>query len=109
MDVASLLLYLITFLVGSVLGLLVSYKWHGEIFIIQKIDIIALIMAIIGWFLLFNFALLPHAFTIIIIAISLILIGFVMGMRPGYGRKETLIGIIVSLLIWIITHYIFII
>ena len=109
MDLAPLLIYLLTFLVGSVLGLLVSYKWHGEIFIIQKIDIITLIMAIIGWVLLFNFGLLPHALSMIIIAIALLLIGFVMGMRPGYGRKETLIGIIVSLLIWIITHYIFII
>ena len=57
MDVTFLLLYLLTFIVGSVLGLLVSYKKHGEIYIIQKIDIVALIAAIIGWVLLFNFAL----------------------------------------------------
>lgn len=109
MELTFLLLYLLTFIVGSVLGLLVSYKKHGEIYIIQKIDIVALIAAIIGWVLLFNFALFSKTLSVLIIAISLLLIGFVMGMRPGYGRKETVIGIIVAGIIWIITNYIFII
>ena len=108
-NITFLLLHLLTFIVGSVLGLLVSYKKHGEIYIIQKIDIVALIAAIIGWVLLFNFALFSKTLSVLIIAISLLLIGFVMGMRPGYGRKETVIGIIVAGIIWIITNYIFII
>ncbi|KZX16585.1 hypothetical protein MBCUT_07390 [Methanobrevibacter cuticularis] len=103
----SYLLYLLAFIIGSVLGLLISYKKHGEAFIINKIDIVSLIIAIIGWILLFNYALLPFISSYILIAIALFLIALVFGMRPGYGRKETFLGIIISAIIWIISYILF--
>lgn len=97
------LIYLLAFIIGAILGLLISYKKHGEAFIINKIDIISLIISIVGWTLLFNYSLIP-IFSAITISIALFLIALVFGMRPGYGRKETLIGILISVIIWIINY-----
>lgn len=99
------LIYLLAFIIGAVLGLLISYKKHGEAFIINKIDIISLIISIVGWTLLFNYGLVP-IFSAIIISIALFLIALVFGMRPGYGRKETLIGLMISAIIWIVSYLI---
>ncbi|MDR0900985.1 MAG: DUF2104 domain-containing protein, partial [Methanobrevibacter sp.] len=100
----SYLIYLLAFIIGAVLGLLLSYKKHGEAFIINKIDIVSLIIAIIGWTLLLNHALLAFITPLISISISLFLIALVLGMRPGYGRKETIIGFLIAILIWIISY-----
>lgn len=106
-ELLSYLIYLLVFIIGSVLGLLISYKKHGEPFVFNNIDIISLIIAIIGWVLLFNYGLFTSLFgfisTEIMISIALFLIALVIGMRPGYGRKETIIAILTSIIIWIIT------
>jgi energy-converting hydrogenase A subunit L len=99
------LIYLLTFIIGAISGLLISYKKHGEAFIINKIGMISLIISIVGWTLLFNYNLIP-LFSAIIIAIALFLIALVFGMRPGYGRIETIIGIMISTIIWIISYLI---
>lgn len=107
MNELSYLIYILVFIIGSVLGLLISYKKHGEPFVYNDIDIISLIISIIGWILLFNFGLFGFIAPEIIISIGLFLIALVMGMRPGYGRKETAIGIVISAIIWI-SYYILI-
>ncbi|MDR2873998.1 MAG: DUF2104 domain-containing protein [Methanobrevibacter sp.] len=95
------LIYLISFIIGSIGGLLFSYKQHGEVFIYNKIDILALIIAIVGWILLINFNFLIFILNpIISISIGLFLIAFVIGMRPGYGRYETFLAIVISALIY---------
>ena len=104
MDIISLLIYMLFFILGSVIGLKTSYNWHGEIYVIQKIDIIALIMSVIGWVVKINYKILPANYLTILIAIALFLIGFVLEMRPGYGRKETIIGVLIGILIWILRY-----
>ncbi|MCL2156820.1 MAG: DUF2104 domain-containing protein, partial [Methanobrevibacter sp.] len=84
---------------------LISYKNHKEAFIINEIDTVSLIISIVAWTLLFNYSLIP-IFTTITIAIALFLVALVLGMRPGYGRKETLIGIVVSAIIWLFSYLI---
>lgn len=103
MNEVSYLIYILAFIIGSIVGLLLSYKKHGEPFIDSKIELLPLILAIIGWVLVLN----STIFLLQIIAtisIGLFLIGLVIGMRPGYGRYETLIGIIVSVIIWLILN-----
>lgn len=104
MSELSYLIYILVFIIGSVLGLLISYKKHGEPFVYNDIDIISLVISIIGWILLFNFGLFEFISPEIVISIALFLIALVIGMRPGYGRKETGIGIVVSAIIWIISY-----
>lgn len=41
-----------------------------------------------------------------LIAAGLLLAGFVIGERPGYGRIETLIGIIAAVIVYLIMHLI---
>lgn len=95
------LIYLITFVVGSIAGLLWSYKIHSEPYVIEGIDAKSLVMALVGWILVFNC---PWSW--ILLAIGFFLVGFVLCQRPGYGRKETAIGIIVSGVIYLIIHFI---
>ena len=85
------MIYLLTFAVGSIIGLLYSYKQHGEPFVaVTKLNIPALVISLIGWFLAFNSG------NVILSAVGFFLGGFVMGERPGYGRKETAIGLIIA-------------
>ena len=91
------MIYLLAFVIGSIAGLLYSYKKHGEPYILKGLEVPALIIAIIGWILVINF----H-FNMITFAIGLFLVGFVIGERPGYGRGETVIGVAAGLLIHII-------
>ena len=108
MSELSYLIYILVFIIGSVLGLLISYKKHGEPFVFNGVEIFSLLIAIIGWILLFNYSFIYNIIVFIspeiLISIGLFLIALVIGMRPGYGRKETLIGIIISAIIWIITY-----
>lgn len=99
------LIYVLVFIIGSIAGLLLSYKKHMEPFIISEIDVVYLVLAIIGWFLFLNFALLSFIPSFIAISIGLFLIGLVIGARPGYGRKETVIGAIISILIYLVFHF----
>jgi len=109
MNELSYLIYLLVFIIGSIVGLLISYKKHGEPFIFNDIDILSLIIAIAGWILLFNYVLLVSLIGFvspeIIISLALFLIALIIGMRPGYGRKETVIGVVVSAIIWIVSYF----
>jgi len=110
MNELSYLIYLLVFIIGSILGLLISYKKYGEPFIFNDIDIISLVISIVGWVLLLNYGLIVSLFAFIspeiIISIALFLIALIIGMRPGYGRKETVIGIAISAIIWIFSYLI---
>ncbi|MCC9261925.1 hypothetical protein MBBWO_02440 [Methanobrevibacter woesei] len=95
------LIYILTFVIGSILGLLWSYKKHGEPYVIKGLDIAITVIALIGWILIFNFT-----WSVILLAIGFFLVGFVLNERPGYGRLETVIGIVVSAVIYLIWHLI---
>ncbi|RBQ23800.1 hypothetical protein ALNOE001_06890 [Candidatus Methanobinarius endosymbioticus] len=108
MNDLSYLIYILVVIIGSIVGLLISYKKHGEPFIFNDMDSISVIIAIIGWILLFNYGLFVSIIgfisAMIIISIALFLVTLVIGMRPGYGRKETLIGIVISAMLWFISY-----
>ena len=94
------MIYILAFAVGSILGLLYSYKQHGEPFVADdKLNILALGVAIAGWCLAFN------AGNVILVAVGLLLGGFVMGERPGYGRKETAIGLILAVILYLLLNF----
>lgn len=97
------MIYIIVFIAGSILGLLLSYQKHMEPFIISEIDVLTLVLAIIGWFLLFNHGLIGFVSSVILLTISFFFIGLAIGRRPGYGRKETAIGILIAAVVWILT------
>ncbi|WP_458453411.1 energy-converting hydrogenase subunit EhaL family protein [Methanobrevibacter sp.] len=90
------MIYILAFVVGSILGLLYSYKQHGEAFVaVTEINVVALVIAIVGWFLAFNSG------NLILSTIGFLLAGFIMGERPGYGRKETAVGLIISIIVYL--------
>ena len=97
------MIYIIVFVIGSIAGLLVSYKQHMEPFIISEIDVLTLVSAIVGWFLLLNHGLNQSINSVILLTIAFFLIGLAIGRRPGYGRKETAIGILIAVVVWICT------
>ena len=85
------MIYILAFVVGSILGLVYSYKKHGEPFVVvTDFNILYCIIAIVGWFLAFNSG------SVILSAVGFLLGGYVMGERPGYGRKETAVGLIIA-------------
>jgi energy-converting hydrogenase A subunit L len=102
MNESIYLLYIISFVLGSIVGLVLSYQKYKSPFAINKIDVIALILSLVGWFLTLNSPLLVIIPSFISITMGLFLISMVLGMRPGYGRYETLIGLGVGVIIWII-------
>lgn len=85
-----------------IIGLLLSYKKYTEPFVSKNIDTVALIISIVGWILFLNSQLIMVIPQYISITIGLFFIALVLGMRPGYGRFELVIGFIVSIIIWII-------
>ncbi|MBR3139303.1 MAG: DUF2104 family protein [Methanobrevibacter sp.] len=89
------MIYILAFAVGSILGLLYSYKLHGEPFVADpKFNIPMAVVAIVGWCLAFCSG------NVILSAIGFLLGGFVMGGRPGYGRKETALGLIIAICLY---------
>ncbi len=102
MDNLIYLIYILSFVIGSIIGLVLSYKKYTEPFVRKNIDIVALILALIGWVLALNFSLIPLIPDYISITLGVFLIAMVIGMRPGYGRYETVIGFAVAGLIWIL-------
>lgn len=96
------LIYVLSFVIGSIVGLVLSYKKYSEPFITRNIDMVALILAIIGWILALNSSLIFMVPYYISITIGVFLIAMVIGMRPGYGRYETVIGFAISGIIWIL-------
>ncbi len=103
------LIYLLTFVIGSIAGLLWSYKNHSQPYIISGLDSVALVVALIGWIFVFVGLVFSADFWIsfILLAIGFFLVGFVFSERPGYGRKETVIGIVVGAIIYGILKCIF--
>jgi len=97
------MIYIIVFVIGSIAGLLLSYKKHMEPFIISEIDVLTLVLAIVGWFLLLNHGLISFISSVILLTIAFFFIGLAIGRRPGYGRKETAIGILIAVIVWIFT------
>ena len=91
------MIYILVFAVGSILGLLYSYKQHGEPFVADSsFNIPAGIVSIVGWCLAFNSG------NVILAAIGFLLGGFIMGERPGYGRRETAIGLIIAVVLYLL-------
>ena len=91
------MIYILAFAVGSILGLVYSYKQHGEPFVaVTKLNVPATIIAIVGWVLAFD------SNNVILAAIGFLLGGFVMGERPGYGRKETAIGLAIAINLYLL-------
>ncbi|MTK63649.1 MAG: DUF2104 domain-containing protein [Methanobacterium sp.] len=102
MNNISYLIYIISFVVGSTAGLVLSYKKYTAPFVTKNIDVVALILAIIGWVLAINSELISALVSpVITITVGIFLIAMVLGMRPGYGRYETVIGFAISALIWV--------
>jgi len=95
------LVYLLSFIIGMIVGLVLSYKKYTEPFVTKRIDYIALIISIIGWILLVNSQFIIFISQYISITIGLFLVAIVLGMRPGYGRYELAIGFVISAIIWI--------
>ena len=94
------MIYIITFTVGSILGLLYSYSKHGEPFVaVTDLNIPFMVVSIVGWFLGFNSG------NVILSAIGFLLAGFVMGERPGYGRKETAVGLIIAIVTYVFLNW----
>jgi energy-converting hydrogenase A subunit L len=96
------LLYILSFVLGSILGLVSSYRKYNVPYAIGKMDLLALVLAVIGWTLALNSVLITFIPYFITVTIGVFLLALVLGMRPGYGRKETFIGIIVAGIIWIV-------
>ena len=94
------MIYILAFAVGSILGLVYSYKQHGEPFVaVTDFNILYCIIAIAGWVLAFNSG------NVILSAIGFLLGGYVMGERPGYGRRETAVGLIVAIALYLILKF----
>ena len=94
------MIYILAFVVGSILGLLYSYKQHGEAYVaVTDLNPVAAIIAVVGWVLAFN------AGNVVLMAIGFLLAGFVMGERPGYGRKESAIGLIIAVIVYLLLHW----
>jgi energy-converting hydrogenase A subunit L len=96
------LIYILSFVIGSIVGLVLSYKKYTEPFVRKNIDVLALILAIIGWMLALNNPLLSLVPYYITVPIGVFLIAMVIGMRPGYGRYETVIGFALAGIVWIL-------
>ena len=95
------MIYIFAFAVGSILGLLYSYSKHGEPFVaVTKFNISFALVSTVGWILGFNSG------NIILSSIGFLLGGFVMSERPGYGRKETAVGLIIGVIVYIIKMHI---
>lgn len=102
MDQIIYLIYILSFVIGMIAGLLLSYKKYTEPFVSKNIDLAALAISIIGWILLINSQIIMLIPQYISITIGLFLVAIVLGMRPGYGRYELAIGFVISGIIWII-------
>mgnify|MGYP000878486149 CR=1 FL=1 len=96
------LLYVLSFVVGSIAGLVLSYKKYKAPFVTRNVDVLALVLAMVGWVLALNSPLLGMIPSYISITVGVFLIAMVLGMRPGYGRYETVTGFAVAAVLWIL-------
>ena len=102
MDLTIYLVYIPSFVIGMVVGLVLSYKKYTEPFVSKIIDLVALVISIIGWILFLNNQFITLIPQYISVTVGLFFIAIVLGMRPGYGRYELATGFIVSGLIWLV-------
>ena len=94
------MIYILAFAVGSILGLLYSYKQHGEPYVaVPDFNMIAAVIAILGWCLAFCSG------NVILSGIGFLLGGFIMGERPGYGRKETAAGLVIAVALYFVMKF----
>ena len=94
------MIYLLAFVVGSIVGLAFSYKKHGEPYVAESgFHPVSGVISAVGWILAINSG------NVIVSAIGLLLAGFVMGERPGYGRKETAVGLVIAAMIYLIIQW----
>ncbi|WP_456375491.1 energy-converting hydrogenase subunit EhaL family protein [Methanocaldococcus sp.] len=89
MNLFYLNLAIISFIIGNIIGLEYSYRKYPNPYVEKSIDKLALSLAIIGGILINT----P------LYIIGTLLIGFPLGMRPGYGRVELVVGIITALVV----------
>ncbi len=101
MNDAIYLIYIISFVLGSIVGLVLSYRKYTAPYVTKNIDILALAIAIIGWMLAINGQLITLIPTYLTVTIGIFLLAMVLGMRPGYGRYETVIGFTLSAIVYI--------
>jgi energy-converting hydrogenase A subunit L len=102
MNNITYLIYILSFIIGSAAGLVLSYKKYTAPFVTKNIDVVALILAIVGWVLVINSQLISTLVSpVITITVGIFFIAMVLGMRPGYGRYETVIGFVISAVIWV--------
>lgn len=99
------LLYIVSFVLGSIVGLVLSYKKYQSPYVSKNVDPVALVLALIGWMLAVNSGLLTFVASYIPITIGIFLIAMVLGMRPGYGRYETVIGFVIAAIVWLGTVF----
>ena len=102
MDLTIYLVYILSFVIGMIVGLVFSYKKYTEPFVNQNIDLIALAVSIVGWILFLNSQLIMLIPQYISITLGLFFVAVVLGMRPGYGRYELAIGFVISGIIWVL-------
>ena len=102
MDLTIYLVYILSFVIGMIVGLVLSHKKYTEPFVSKNIDLVALVISIVGWVLLINNQFIMLIPQYISITVGLFFVAIVLGMRPGYGRYELAIGFIVSGLIWLV-------
>lgn len=96
----DILVYLLAFVIGSIAGLVYSYKLHGEPYVADcSLNPVYCIISIVGWVFALNSG------NMILGAIGFLLAGFVMGERPGYGRKETAIGLAIAIVHYLLMHW----
>ncbi|NPA62568.1 MAG: DUF2104 domain-containing protein [Methanococci archaeon] len=94
MDLFNLNLAIVLFIIGNFVGLEYSYRRYTTPYTEKKIDKIALILSVVGG-LLINTPL---------YVVGCFLIGFPLGMRPGYGRIEFVVGGIIALLTYLLLN-----
>ena len=92
MGLFELNLAIILFIIGNFIGLEYSYRKYSSPYVERMIDKIALALSIIGGGLINS----P------LYMLGCLLIGFPLGMRPGYGRDEFAIGVIMALLLYLL-------
>ncbi len=95
MELFEINLAILLFIIGNFIGLEYSYKKYSSPYVEKRIDKIALVLSIIGGILINT----P------MYMLGCLLIGFPLGMRPGYGRVEFIVGLIIALLFYLLLRW----
>ncbi|AAB98507.1 conserved hypothetical protein [Methanocaldococcus jannaschii DSM 2661] len=90
MGLFELNLAIILFIIGNFIGLEYSYRKYSSPYVEKGIDKFALAISVFGGILINS----P------LYMLGCLLIGFPLGMRPGYGRVEFVVGLAVALFLY---------